>query len=310
MNRTFSFLFAIAFLLLAAACTGGQSPTPITAGPTNPPQATIVPSDTTLPPSATDVLTNTPTETPTPTITQTPTVTPTPTITPTPTETATPWLIWFWGAECPENPHADCVYHEDSLSYRIYSDGTGLEQSFDRLPPWPDLPSDIEIPEDENVTYYTGKYIIYLAYSPDRTKALIVVDYHLGLYLVDLASKETFILQPNSSEGGGRVNVACWSPDGSYVRFLLDPGSEGFIQLYEVKPDGSGKQLISEIQEIKGGGSITNTCSPEGLEVAFSKGFRDENGNSLYIIDMATGDVRPILLNWRIDNIRHSLIQP
>jgi hypothetical protein len=249
-----------------------------------------------------NTLTGTPTATSTPTSTQSPTVTPTPSITSTPTKTPTPWLIWFGGADCAKSPFCD-----DGGSYSIYSDGTELKQF--PLPSWPTLPADIEIPKDKNINYYGRRQVIYWEYSPDGTKALIVEKYHDGLYLVDFTDKQVTILQPSLQEGGGRVIAACWSSSGDYIRYLLDIYVRP-VQVYGIFADGSNKQLLYEaIQMGPGGGMTINACSPNGQEVAFGKPFVDGKNSGLYILDLNTGDVHPILLNWVIGEVRRLLKQ-
>jgi hypothetical protein len=301
MRRAILFFFVIAFLLLAVACTGGQSATPTTVAPTLTSQPTITPTYTVIPPSETVISINTPTKTPRPTSTQTPTVTPTSTITPTPTETLTPtatptpWLIWFGGNDCQGSTSCD----SQPYSYSILSDGTGLERfsynSIRVMYPMPTLPASIQMPVEGE--------IIFWEYSPDQSKALIIINRHGGLFLVDFANEQVTLLQPAWKETEKSVNVACWSADGSYIRFFLSNTAYP-IEVYKIKLDGDDKQLLFKIPDTGAGGYDIFACSPDGEEIAFT------SGRGLYSLDLKIGKVIPLLRDWRIMRIYRAPTQP
>ena len=93
------------------------------------------------------------------------------------------------------------------------------------------------------------------------------------LYIVDVAGGEPRRL---TTADGSEFN-ARWRPDGEWVGFLA--GTDRGVQLWEIRPDGSGLRQVSDIE----GGIGNFDYSPSGTHVSFTRDVQlVETANDLY----------------------------
>ena len=171
--------------------------------------------------------------------------------------------------------------------YRIHPDGSGLEQ----------------------LTDYPA-YSDQAAFAPDEKRIVFVSTRAAGranLWLLDVASRKTTRL---TTGDGGDFRPA-WSPDGKWIAFSSDRGSDlppakgrwerlQLADIYLIHPDGSGLRRISQ----HGGfcGSPKWTADSKSVvaycmsaQDTWTYRFADEQGNDeLVKIGLASGRATPI----------------
>lgn len=176
----------------------------------------------------TETSTITPTESPTttPTATEVPTNTPEPTAEP----TATPALtsIGRGGLVAYASNAADGETFQ-IWTMRVYLDENGSLVARDQLQ-LTDSAGNKQFPAWSP----DGNKLVYSADSGDATNLL-------DLYVMDADGKNQTLLVSHP----GDDSEAAWSPDGQWIVFTSDSRADGILQLYIVKPDGSGLRRIS-----------------------------------------------------------------
>jgi len=129
--------------------------------------------------------------------------------------------------------------------FRVHPDGTGLER----------LTNDSAFDDQA-------------AFSPDGSKIVFVSTHATGfanLWILDLATHKA---APLTSGSGGDFRPA-WSPDGKWIAFSSDRGSSlplakgrwerlQLVDIYLIRPDGSGLRRISEHGNFCGGPKWTS----------------------------------------------------
>ncbi len=235
-------LFLALFLIILTGCSSPATAVAPTASPV-PPTLLSTPSATWTP-----VPTDTPTQIP-----LTLTSTPSPTETPPPTATQPPlpasvekWVIAYASME-----------KNDWQIYLVRADGSGKTK----------------VAVDGRGGYEPN-------WSPDATK--IVFQYN-GLKIIDLDSGETVRI-PLNVESSGLENEylvkPAWSPDGKWIAFLNENGTQGDI--YLIRPDGSDLKRLTASNDISRDGNLI--WSPDGKQLAFSA-YR--NGNvEVFVLDV------------------------
>jgi TolB protein len=171
--------------------------------------------------------------------------------------------------------------------YRIHPDGTGL----DRLTDDPAF-------DDQG------------AFSPDGNKVVFVTTRAAGtanLWILDAATHKA---TPLTSGHGGDFRPA-WSPDGKWIAFSSDRESNlapakgrwerlHQVDIYLVRPDGSGLKRISEHGNFCGSPkwaldsrSVIAYCM--SAEETYTYRFGDKDGETKLVqIDIATGETKPV----------------
>ncbi|MCA9902234.1 MAG: PD40 domain-containing protein [Anaerolineae bacterium] len=311
MSERRSFLaIAAALLVVGSGCQALSAPTPTP----------------TLTPTASPTPTATATSTPTPTVTVTPSPTDTPTITPTPTETSTPTAT-LPPTSTPGTTvgfiydNWERVDVSDSLldSMRTLPFLAFINQN-NR-----DTVGDVRTPQPENAVqtlYYVSPGVtglvpilemsvttgtqIYMAPSGDvfayfRQDSPALT----GLYVVDLAAKFSGRVLPiNTLLQRGLVSDPVWSPDGSRLAVTLTTGYD--LDIFTVGRDGINPAPIVR----SGAYEFFPAWSPDGRFIAFvsdrqtcpswipgeagtcdGTGTPAPNGGTLYIVELATGEV-------------------
>jgi len=150
-------------------------------------------------------------------------------------------------------------------------------------------------------------------WSPDGTK--IVFQYG-GLQIVDLAAGGILRL-PLAGKSDALPNEylvkPAWSPDGEWIAFLNESGTQGDI--YLVRPDGTDLRRLTESDDISRDGNLV--WSPDGTKLAYSA--VRSGGIEIHVLDVegappgdAAGQrltdslppVRNLVTSWSPDGTR------
>jgi dipeptidyl aminopeptidase/acylaminoacyl peptidase len=145
------------------------------------------------------------------------------------------------------------------------------------LPPVPELGSDKMTPE---VLWSFGR-VGSPQVSPDGATVLYTVTYYnidenkayRDIYTVPVLGGTS----TNLTESATNEINAVWRPDGQKIGYLS--ASSGSVQLWEMDPNGSGKQKISSVE----GGITGFNYSPDGKKIFYIRNVKlDENVQDLY----------------------------
>jgi TolB protein len=95
----------------------------------------------------------------------------------------------------------------------------------------------------------------------------------------------------NAGAGAPEVGGA-WSPDGSLIAFTRGLGSQ--FEVWLMNADGSDEHVLASVF---GSNAEAPAWSPDGSKVAFivTAGGIYGSGGTLYVVDVATGDITEIL---------------
>jgi TolB protein len=133
------------------------------------------------------------------------------------------------------------------------------------------------------------------SYSPDGRRLVFQSD-RLGnphIFTMPANGGEAVLLTPFESGGPGYFTSPSWSPRGSQVVFH-GRSRGGVFQVMVAdanRPGGPVQQITSE------GRSEDPSWAPDGRHIVFS-GVRDD-GMGLYVIDLVTGRIRPLVTGGR-----------
>ncbi len=150
--------------------------------------------------------------------------------------------------------------------FNLMTFSSGFSQNSDVIgKPDLKLQSDLMTPE---VLWSFGR-LSDIQLSPDKQTLLFGVTYYSikenkgnrDLYVIDLKSKKMTRLTKTPF---GEYN-ALWRPDGKKIGFLS--AESGSMQLWEMNPDGSGKQRITDVE----GGITGFKYAPDQQKIMFTK---------------------------------------
>ena len=117
-------------------------------------------------------------------------------------------------------------------------------------------------------------------WSPDGTKIVYQYD---GIWIADLASGEITRI-PLSRAANHLPNEylvkPAWSPDGEWIAFLNENGTQGDI--YLIRPDGTDLRRLTKSNDISRDGNLV--WSPDGKQLAYSA-YLNEN-IEIYVMDL------------------------
>ncbi len=171
--------------------------------------------------------------------------------------------------------------------YRIHPDGTGIERLTD-----------------------DPAYDDQAAFSPDGKQIVFVTTRVAGLAKLGILDVASHKVRPLTSGTGGDFRPS-WSPDGQWIAFSSDRGSNlaaakgrwerlHLVDIYIVRPDGSGLKRISEHGNFCGtpkwtrdSKSVITYCMSAEETLTYRIGSSDGDTN-LVQIDIATGKTTPV----------------
>jgi len=197
------------------------------------------------------------------------------------------WQVFFRGAPCAELVKG-CMASMGSPEYyySMYSDGTGLQEiaGFPQLPAIPSLPEGA--PALSRFPHLSPDGLLAVYYS---------IDHPRGLYVVDNTRNEArLLIGVDSMPGANSFGPACWTPDGSAIRFSVQFQEEGKWQnaLYYI--DHSGENL-NKLFTVTGlyDSMHTGMCSPDNREMIF-----EPLWEGLYVLNLESGEWKPILADY------------
>lgn len=150
-------------------------------------------------------------------------------------------------------------------------------------------------------------------WSPDGTR--LVFQYN-GLWIADIINNEITRI-PLSVKSNDLPNEylvkPSWSPDGDWIAFLNENGTQGDI--YLIRPDGTELKRLTDTNDISRDGNLV--WSPDGKQLAYS-GYRDRN-IEIYILNVvdtlqggitrqqltdSLAPVRNLVTSWSHDGAR------
>jgi len=205
----------------------------------------------------------------------------------------------------------DCAPFDDTPTYHysINSDGTGLEKVEEEALPFTFRPPlRPQLSPDGSL----------LAIVPDvgrldirdvasgKTRVRLSIRYGIQKLNIQVEGGETRSVDLPFSWVSNFFGPACWTPDGSAVRFIIGAGTYPEVNasyptqmsaLYAIDRDGENLRLLYVITDVHGLISWGD-CSPDNREMAFSTGL------GLYIINLDSGEWRKVLADYHITVIR------
>ncbi len=205
------------------------------------------------------------------------------------------WRVHFQGAPCARLGEPWCDFgfpgSEGYISYySFYSDGTGLQE----IAEFPQSFRDHRLSPDGSFSTYS------LLYDSVEGSA--------GLYVKDLSSGEArYLVGPEDIPGvtsAHRLVPACWTPDGSkirfYVRFQENEHWKGAF--YSIDLNGENLQRLLASPGLEGWESLAiGACLPDSQEMLFP--IDSGNLTGLYLVNLERNEWRPILRGYSIHDM-------
>jgi Tol biopolymer transport system component len=107
---------------------------------------------------------------------------------------------------------------------------------------------------------------------------------------------DVWTVRPDGSEAravtsDGSARSPSWAPDGTRIAYVADnPDQPLDAELFTVAPDGSDRRRITNLEKWP----HAPAWSPDGRWIVFLYGWVEEGNTDLYLLNLATGQTRPL----------------